>query len=155
MFGVFIHDFLREVDVSEDAVTRYLIGDISKIHGGADNVTAQKTREGALSSDFELGSIKKTNMLNKTAEVSVAELERAEYICALFKSVTKVSLWEVIKKTSSAVKDNLLPTKHTATSSSAANNEEKHREVARLTGGNPLPYTLDTYTNLYCLICHM
>lgn len=147
-------DFLAEVNVSVNAMTHYLIGDIRQLDG--DPVLLHERREHALPDHFELQDSKILTARTRLVQpVSADELKVAEAVCYVFKQTTNVSAWEVIRKVSQPVKNSMSPTKHTASGTSASANEKCDQEVALLTGGNPWPYSLDSYAHLYCLVCFM
>lgn len=146
-------DFLAEVKVSVNAMTHYLIGDIRQLSG--DYAVNLERREGALPDHFELQDAKILAARTRLVEpVNANELKAAEAVCQVFKQTTKVSAWEVIRKVSQPVKNSMSPTKHT-TGTCASATEKGDKEVATLTGGNPWPYSLDSYAHLYCLVCFM
>lgn len=156
MYGVFLEQFLSEAGVSLDAVIQYLIGDISQIHGGNDpSGSSIRRAKYALPENFNLQDPKINAALQDVQAVDPRELELAERVCHIWKATTKMSLWEVVKKTSRAIKNSLSPAKHTASNAAAGPSEKCDIEVAALTGGNPWPYSLDSYASLNCLICYM
>jgi hypothetical protein len=149
----FMKNFLEEVDVSLDAVILYLIGDISQMY--ADQNSALARRKSTLPKDFDLTDPKVKTAQKKATSVELSELYAAETVCRVFKEMTGISVWEVAKKLSSVVKDSLSPTKQMTTGASAVLNETGDKEVALLTGGNPWPYSLDSYASLCCVVCYM
>ena len=156
MYGIFLEHFLSEASVSLEAVIQYLIGDISQIHGGNDpSGSSIRRAKDALPENFNLHDPKIISALQDVQAVDPLELELAERVCHIWKATTKMSLWEVVKKTSRAIKNSLSPAKHTASNGAAGAGGKCDIEVAALTGGNPWPYSLDSYASLNCLICYM
>ena len=154
MYSNFIKDFLQEVDVSEEAVTQYLIGNLRSLAETGDYREIKARRKAALPDDFDLEDPRIIAAQRNSKEVPLADLVAAERVCRVFMETTKISIWEVIKETCDAVKNSLSPTKHTATSASALY-EQREREVAAISGGNSWPYSLDSYHELSCVMCFM
>jgi hypothetical protein len=148
-----VKDFLAEVNVSLDAVIQYLIGDINSM--STDPEAALTRRQAALPKDFDLTDPKVIAAKGKATLVKRSELEKAEIVCSLFKEATGISIWEVVKKMSSVVKDSMSPIKQTTSGATAAPNHRGDKDIALMTGGNPWPYSLDSYASLNCMVCYM
>jgi hypothetical protein len=146
-------DFLAEVKVSLDAVIQYLIGDINAM--GTDPEGALARRQATLPKDFDLKDPKVIAAKEKATLVEKSELEKAEIVCRVFKETTGISIWEVVKKMSSVVKDSMSPIKQTTSAATAAPNHRGDKDIALMTGGNPWPYSLDSYASLNCMVCYM
>lgn len=159
MYTTFINDFLRDLGLNVVVVTNYLIGDISRIHHGANQSRNDAIRRESLPDDFDLEDAKLKYLRESLEPVNVKDLEKAEPVCRVFKQQTKVSIWEVVKRANQMVKDSISPAKlstgATGTSRKEQREAEREREVAMLTGGNPQPYSLESYAVLNCLLCFM
>jgi len=147
-------DFLAEVKVSIHAMTHYLTGDIQQLGGDYQENDLHRAR--ALPDHFEPQDIKIMVARTRLAwPVGAEELKAAETVCRIFKQTTAVSAWEVIRKVSQPVKNSMFPTKYTTTGASALVGKKGDNQIETHIGGNPWPYSLDSYAHLYCLVCFM
>ena len=154
MYGIFINEFLKELRVPLNAIVQYLVGDISQMHGGADPAGRDARRNKALPDDFEIDDSKVRAALQNLKPAIASQLSQAEHVCRVFKEMTKISLWEVVKRISRTIKNNasMSPTKIPGI---VGPGDKTGKEIASMTGGNPWPYSLDSYASLNCLVCYM
>ncbi|KAG0644669.1 hypothetical protein HOY80DRAFT_996830 [Tuber brumale] len=159
MYTTFIHNFLRDLNLGFDAIVGYLVGDITGINNGISKPRSEALRAGALPNDFDREDAKIKAIRERLGTVTMGELEKAESVCRIFKQQTKISMWDVVKRVAPAVKDCLSSAKVTNGVGGAfakdTDDGSKEREIAAQTGGNPIPYSLESYATLNCLLCYM
>ncbi|RPA92541.1 hypothetical protein L873DRAFT_183359 [Choiromyces venosus 120613-1] len=158
MYTTFIHDFLHDLGLGFDAIVGYLVGDITGINNGISQTRSESLRISALPNDFDLEDVKIKALRERLGTVTMEELEKAESVCRIFKQQTKISLWDVVKRVAPGVKDCLSSVKVTNGGGVFAKDTEEgtnEREIAAQTGGNPIPYSLESYATLNCLLCYM
>lgn len=161
MYSNFIEKFLEECDVSVAAVTRYLTGDISRMNGSGSRARLEKARRAALPADFDLENPKWILFNQNREKISDQELERCEAVCAAFKEVTDISIWEVVKIKNPKVKDFISPIRLTTgngsqpSSSQSSGAREAEIPLTESSRGNIINYSLESYASLNCLICFM
>ena len=73
--------------------------------------------------------------------------------------VADFSLWEVAKRGEASVRDSMAPARFSGGNQGSAmtmpGGKPAADAVAVLTGGNPQPYSLESYASLNCLYCYM
>lgn len=129
-------------------MTHYLI---------ANKVRNESVRRESLPEDFDPDDPKVKACRESLEPVTQEELGRAEMACRVFKQQTKISMWEVVKRADQMVKDSIGPARLTTGNTTGGKDKggEREKEVKELTGGNPLPYSLESYAALNCLLCFM
>ena len=157
MYTTFIHDFLQDLDLSFDAIIGYLVGDITGINNGIPKRT-EALRASALPKDFDREDVKIKTLRERLGTVTMEELERAESVCRVFRQQTKISMWDVVKRVAPVIRDCLSSAKVSNGGGAFAKDTDdgsKEKEIAAQTGGNPIPYSLESYATLNCLLCYM
>lgn len=158
MYTTFIHDFLQDLDLSFDAIIGYLVGDITGINHGISK-RSEALRATALPKDFDREDVKIKALRERLGTVTMEELEKAESVCRVFKLQTKISMWDVVKRVAPAIRDCLSSAKVSNGGGGAfakdTDDGSKEKEIAAQTGGNPIPYSLESYATLNCLLCYM
>lgn len=147
-YAQFIDSFLTDVGVSLSAVTHYFVGDISQIHGGQDLAAREKKRAEIRPKEFDEEDPNTAALKERQAEKNtpIKELEKCEQVAKIFFDITEVSLYEVIKLVSSEVKNATSPAR-VATAATPGTGRQNNED--------PVPYSLDSYTSLSCLLCFM
>ncbi|KAL7267775.1 hypothetical protein RUND412_009625 [Rhizina undulata] len=159
MYSYFIEDFLKEFDLTFESITSYFIGNVKRLHGGINPTKNEQIRKEALPDDFNSSASNMITLREKLREVTIEELERAELVCKVFKECTKISLWNVVKIVNDAVKNSLAPNKVTGSGGTLEDDgtrkAKEKKQVSELTGVNPRPYSLESYSALSCVLCYM
>ena len=139
-----------------NTVTQYLIGNLSQTGWSH---SRKKIREKYLPEDFDLTEAKVQSAIKRLTGVSTADLEKAESLCAVFMEVLDFSLWDVAQRGDKVVKQSLAPARisggNQGTASLIPGGKSAADAVAAMTGGNPQPYSLESYAALNCLYCYM
>lgn len=156
MFVDYVDRFLSEFDLDTNAVSSYLIGDLSKTGWSQ---SRKDIREKYFPEDFDTSEANIEQAIQKLKPVSNTALEKAETVCAVFNEVMEFSLWEVVQRANEAVRESMAPARtsggNQGSASKMAGGKTAADAVAQLTGGNPQPYSLESYAALNCLYCYM
>ncbi|KAF8472725.1 hypothetical protein BDZ91DRAFT_760204 [Kalaharituber pfeilii] len=156
VFVDYIDRFLKDLDLDMNAITNYLIGDLTHTNWPH---SRKKNREKYLPEDFDHTETKVQSAKKKLTPVSMAELERAEILCSVFWDIMDFSLWEVAKRADEGVKESMAPARisggNQGSASKMPGGKVAAAAIAAMTGGNPQPYSLESYAALNCLYCYM
>jgi hypothetical protein len=159
---------LTKFQTSFNGISYYLIGDLKTVEG-VDAKAMERTRKSFFPPDHDPDYHKTKNELRqrekKLRPVDAGELHRAEIICKALREVVGVRAWFVLKAISNEGKHRALqPTYCRAredecppllpTDNESERTAEEHK-LAILSGGNPIPYHIDSYTKLQCQVCYM
>lgn len=148
LYADFLHKFLADAGVDIECVKSYLIGDLP----GSDSM--KKVRDFCLPSDFDFTDVKIINAKEKLKQFQITDLKKAEAVCKVFTDITRISLWEVVKRVDLGLQASINPMRSTqAGATLAAGGSSTALTVANLANSaNPL---VDSYAYMYCQICHM
>lgn len=139
-----------------NAVASYLIGELSRTGWSQQR---KDFRDKFLPEDFDHTEPKVESAIQKLRQVSTSTLERAEAVCSVFMDMLDCSLWEVVQRADDIVKESMTPARTSGGNQGSASKmlggKTAADAVAMLTGGNPQPYSLESYAALNCLYCYM
>lgn len=162
---------LNKFELLQKSLSYYLIGDLKRVPG-INAKAMEKTRKRFFPPDHdptypktrdELSQRRRNLGRPEDAGIDAAQLRKAELVCKALRDVMGVRAWWVLKALSNEGKHRalqpftgriedfpaILPTDNEPEITT-----QEHK-LAILSGGNPIPYQLDTYTKLHCPVCYM
>ncbi|RPA83443.1 hypothetical protein BJ508DRAFT_65852 [Ascobolus immersus RN42] len=162
-----IERLLNLFETSINALSFYLIGDLETVHG-VDAVSMEKSRQFFFAPDHDPEYHKTKSELAQRRRnlkpVKADELRRAEIVCRALRDVVGVRAWFVLKAITNEGKHralaNLGPCAEDRYRPLFSNDEDyeqspEEQKMAVLSGGNPIPYQIDSYAKLHCPVCYM